>query len=85
MSAWAPGIEVAHLSKIASWPLLTAAPSWFSQALRDLLSSCEMMITFLRLLTACANQVLPAPAARLKLLPSDAAEEPQQVLLVVLI
>ena len=52
------------LSKIVSRPVLADAPSCLSQALRDRLSSCDMMVTFLCLLKACANQLFPAPAAR---------------------
>ena len=52
------------LSRIVSRPVLDDAPSCLSQALRDRLSSCDMMVTFLRLLKACANQLFPAPAAR---------------------
>ncbi len=55
--------EEAHLSRTVNWLVLAEAPNWFSQALRDLLSSCEMMVTFLRLLMASANQLFPAPAA----------------------
>lgn len=54
--------EQTHLSRIVSRPVLADAPSCLSHALRDRLSSCETMVTFLRLLMACANQLFPAPA-----------------------
>ena len=51
-----------HLSRMVSRLVLADAPSCLSQALRDRLSSCDMMVTCLRLLKACANQLFPAPA-----------------------